>query len=263
MTGLPGGLEGELAVVTGAARGLGRAIADLLRDSGARVVSVDLPGTLPEDDPAAYGFDLADTEALPGLIDTVRAEHGPVSILVNNAGVAALQHFNEITVADWRRVMRVNCDAPFFLAQRAAEHMIADRIPGRIVMISSKNGLMAEAGLAHYNASKGALELVTKSLAAELGPHGITVNAVAPGMIATPIDGDFPFDREAFEAAWTARIPLRGGYGTPADVAAAVLYLVSPQARYVTGSTLVVDGGVLADQMPRLRFMPPYRNTVR
>jgi NAD(P)-dependent dehydrogenase (short-subunit alcohol dehydrogenase family) len=256
-------LSGRLAVVTGAARGLGRAFALGLASAGARVVAVDRPGAAGlEEFDHAYAFDLADTHGLAGLADDIHADHGPIHILVNNAGVARLQHFNEITVETWRETMSVNTDAVFFLSQRVAEHMIADGVPGRIISISSKNGLMAEAGLAHYNASKGAVELITKSLAAELGPHGITVNGVAPGMIATPIDGDFPLDRAAFDAAWEERIPLRGGYGRPEDVVGAVLYLASDAARHVTGTTLVVDGGVLADQMPRLRFMPPYRNSL-
>ncbi|GLY85704.1 SDR family NAD(P)-dependent oxidoreductase [Actinoallomurus iriomotensis] len=260
-------LHGRTAIVTGAARGLGRAIALGLASAGARVVAVDRPGAAGLDAfEHAHGFDLADTHGLAGLADDIHAAHGPIHILVNNAGVARLEHFNEITVEAWREVMLVNADAVFFLSQRVAEHMIADGVPGRIISISSKNGLMAEAGLAHYNASKGAVELITKSLAAELGPHGVTVNGVAPGMIATPIDGEFPLDREPFEAAWNERIPLRdghgGGYGRPEDVVGAVLYLASDAARYVTGTTLVVDGGVLADQMPRLRFMRPYRNSL-
>ncbi|MEU0561876.1 SDR family oxidoreductase [Dactylosporangium sp. NPDC049742] len=265
-------LTGRTALVTGAARGLGAAFAAGLAGAGADVIAVDRPGADLGPTVAAvtaagrachpHAFDLADTEAIAPWADELRRAHGPLHILVNNAGVAALEHFNEITVAGWRAVMRVNVEAVFFLAQRVAEHMIADGVSGRIVNISSKNGLVAEAGLAHYNASKGAVELLTRSLAAELGPHGITVNTIAPGMIATPIDGEFPFDRAAFEAAWAERIPLRGGYGRPEDCVGALLLLASDAGRYITGTHLVVDGGVLADQMPRLRFMPPYRNTL-
>ncbi|MEU3221520.1 SDR family oxidoreductase [Streptomyces sp. NPDC032161] len=265
-------LTGRTAVVTGAARGLGRAFAVGLAEAGADLVLVDLPGAEGIDATAAqvealgrrarvYGQDLADIDALPGFVDAVRAEAGPLHILVNNAGTAALERFNEITPASWSHIMRVNVDAVFFLSQRVAEHMTADRVAGRIITITSKNALVAEAGLAHYNASKAAAQLLTETLAVELAPHGITANTLAPGMVETPIDGEFPFDREAFEAAYRERIPL-GRYARPDECVGALLLLASDAGAYLTGARIVVDGGVLADQMPRMRFMPPYRNTV-
>ncbi|MFE7620685.1 SDR family NAD(P)-dependent oxidoreductase [Streptomyces sp. NPDC057496] len=265
-------LTGRTAVVTGAARGLGRSFAIGLAEAGADLVLVDLPGAEGIDATAAavevlgrrcrtYGQDLADIDALPGFVDTVRAEAGPLHILVNNAGTAALERFNEITPASWSHIMRVNVDAVFFLSQRVAEHMTADSVPGRIITITSKNALVAEAGLAHYNASKAAAQLLTETLAVELAPHGITANTLAPGMVETPIDGEFPFDREAFESAYRERIPL-GRYARPDECVGALLLLASDAGAYLTGARIVVDGGVLADQMPRMRFMPPYRNTI-
>ncbi|MFF8717745.1 SDR family NAD(P)-dependent oxidoreductase [Streptomyces sp. NPDC015184] len=265
-------LTGRTAVVTGAARGLGRSFAVGLAEAGADMVLVDLPGAEGIDATAAaveglgrrcrtYGQDLADIDALPGFVDTVRAEAGPLHVLVNNAGTAALERFNEITPASWSHIMRVNVDAVFFLSQRVAEHMTADSVPGRIITITSKNALVAEAGLAHYNASKAAAQLLTETLAVELAPHGITANTLAPGMVETPIDGEFPFDREAFESAYRERIPL-GRYARPDECVGALLLLASDAGAYLTGARIVVDGGVLADQMPRMRFMPPYRNTI-
>ncbi|MFJ6461693.1 SDR family NAD(P)-dependent oxidoreductase [Streptomyces sp. NPDC091387] len=265
-------LTGRTAMVTGAARGLGRSFAVGLAEAGADLVLVDLPGAEGLTETAAevealgrrcrtYGQDLADIEALAGFVDAVRAETGPLHILVNNAGTAALERFNEITPASWSHIMRVNVDAVFFLSQRIAEHMTADSVAGRIITITSKNALVAEAGLAHYNASKAAAQLLTETLAVELAPHGITANTLAPGMVETPIDGEFPFDREAFESAYRERIPL-GRYARPDECVGALLLLASDAGAYLTGARIVVDGGVLADQMPRMRFMPPYRNTI-
>ncbi len=264
-------LTGQTIILTGAARGIGTGLAVGLARAGAHLVLVDrgdlgatraavasAGGTSSE-----YVADLAETDRLADLVDTIRGDHGaPITGLVNNAGVAYLEHFNEITTDSWRTTMRVNVEAPFFLAQRVAEHMIRDRVTGRIVNMSSKNGLVAESGLAHYNASKGAVELLTQSLAAELGPHGITTNAVAPGMIDTDIAADFPGDIDALTAAWRERIPLRGGFGTPQDCVGAVIFLLSDAGRYVNGTTVVVDGGALADQMPRLTYMTPYRSSL-
>ncbi|MCX4849271.1 SDR family NAD(P)-dependent oxidoreductase [Streptomyces sp. NBC_00893] len=265
-------LTGRTAVVTGAARGLGRSFAVGLAEAGADLVLVDLPGAQGIAETAAaiealgrrcrtYGQDLADIDALPGFVDAVRAEAGPLHILVNNAGTAALERFNEITPASWSHIMRINVDAVFFLSQRIVEHMTADSVAGRIITITSKNALVAEAGLAHYNASKAAAQLLTETLAVELAPHGITANTLAPGMVETPIDGEFPFDREAFESAYRERIPL-GRYAQPDECVGALLLLASDAGAYLTGARIVVDGGVLADQMPRMRFMPPYRNTI-
>jgi gluconate 5-dehydrogenase len=267
-------LQGARALVTGAAQGIGRAIAVRLSQAGASVALVDRPGhprldsvrgELAEQggDHRAFEYDLADTAGLAGLVDRVWAEHGPLSVLVNNAGVSYLERFNEITLEHWRRVMTINVDAPFFIAQRVAEHMIAEGVRGRIVNVSSKNGLVAEPGLAHYNASKGAVELMTQSLACELGEHGITVNAIAPGIIETGMAADFDLDWERFTAYYSEHIPLEGRPGRPEDCAEAVCFLVSPASAYVTGQHLVIDGGVLASQVPRLQFMAPYENTIR
>ncbi|MFD7552130.1 SDR family NAD(P)-dependent oxidoreductase [Streptomyces sp. NPDC059816] len=266
-------LAGRTALVTGAARGLGRAFAVGLAEAGADLVLVDLPGApgLAETEAAVqalgrrthtYAQDLARTEELATLADRIRTDLDRTpDVLVNNAGTAALERFNTITPASWQQIMRVNVDAVFFLSQRIAEHMIADGVRGRIITVTSKNALVAEAGLAHYNASKAAAQLLTETLAVELAPHGITANTLAPGMVDTPIDGEFPFDREAFESAYRERIPL-GRYADPDECVGALLLLASDAGAYLTGSRLVVDGGVLADQMPRTRFMPPYRSAL-
>ena len=151
----------------------------------------------------------------------------------------------------------MNLDAVFALSQRTAALMIEDGRAGRIIMISSKNGQVAEQGLVAYNTSKAGLEMLARSLAVEVGAYGITVNSVCPGMIETPMADDFDLDWPAFRAYYDEHIPLAGGFGSPADVAGAVIFLASDAGRYVTGHSLVVDGGVLAQQVPRAQFMPP------
>jgi len=153
-------------------------------------------------------------------------------------------------------VMAINTDAVFFLSQAVSERMIAAGTSGRIINTSSVNGLVAEAGLADYNASKGAIEMITKSLAIELGAHGITVNSLCPGMIATEIAEDFPL-AEGFEDYFCQHIPLGHRFGTVEDCVGAVIFLASPAGSYVTGQNIVVDGGILCEQVPRLPFMKP------
>jgi len=259
--------------VTGGSRGIGRGIAMALAEHGADVAIVYRSAEQEANEVAAairdlgrqrwiYQQDLAETDALHPLADRIWSDAGPIDILVNNAGHAYLERFNRISPENWRRVMAVNLDAVFFLTQRIAEHMIAGGIKGRIINLSSKNGLVAEAGLAHYNASKGALELLTQSLAIELGEHGITVNSIAPGVIETDIIGEFDMDFEKFVPYCSSHIPLDGRQGSVEECAGIAVMLASPAGSYITGQHIVNDGGVLAQQMPRMQFMPPYQNTL-
>lgn len=266
-------LSDRTAMVTGGSRGIGRGIAIGLAEHGADVVIVYHRAGEAAQTVAAHirGLgrrawvlqqDLGETEGLADLADRAWEATGGLHILVNNAGMAYLERFNAITIARWRRLMAVNLDAVFFLSQRIAEHMIRGGVAGRIINLSSKNGFVAEAGLAHYNASKGALELLTQSLAIELGEHGITVNTIAPGVIETEITGEFDLDLERFVPYYQEHIPLEGRWGDVEDCVGAAVFLASRAGAYVTGQHIINDGGVLAQQLPRLQFMPPYRNTL-
>ena len=266
-------LTGQTALVTGGSRGIGRGIALAMAEHGANVGIVyrtaakeanRVAGQIRElgRDAWVYQQDLAEIEALAGLADRAWAEMEKIDILVNNAAMVYSEHFNEITIEHWRRVMTVNVDAMFFLTQRVAERMIAAGIEGRIINLSSANGLLAEAGLAHYNTSKGAVEMLTRSLAVELGQHGITVNTICPGVIETEIGDEFDLDTQEFFEAYRHHIPLKGRLGTLEDCSGVAVFLASRAGGYVTGQRVVNDGGIVCQQMPRLRFMPPYRNTV-
>lgn len=265
-------LTGKRVLLTGAAGGIGSALAIGLAEAGADLVLAERPGVEPSAHlvdalkrtgrAVTWRFqDLTRAEELHAFIDEIWAE-APVDVLINNAGFATMDHFNQLDFAAWRATMAVDLDAPFLLSQRVAEHMIHDGVPGRIIMISSKNGLQAEPGLAHYNAAKGGLELLARSLAVELGPHGITVNTVCPGMVETNLSGDFPLDWDAFVASYREHIPLRGRFADASEMVGPVLFLASEAGSYVTGHALVVDGGVLANQVPRLAFMTPFRDGI-
>ncbi|HEX7009579.1 MAG TPA: SDR family oxidoreductase [Phycisphaeraceae bacterium] len=266
-------LSGQKALVTGGSRGIGKGIAIGLAQHGADV-GIVYRSAKEEAEQAAQAIqdlgrrawifqqDLAQTESLHALADRAWSEMGRIDILVNNAGMAYLERFNQITLEHWRRVMAVNLDAVFFLTQRVAEHMIAAGVRGRIINLSSKNGFAAEAGLAHYNASKGALELLTQSLAIELGEHGITVNTIAPGVIETEIVGEFDIDFDRFVPYYREHIPLQGRWGTIEDCVGIAVMLASRAGDYITGQHIINDGGVLAQQLPRLQFMKPYQNTI-
>ncbi|MBM4087788.1 MAG: glucose 1-dehydrogenase [Planctomycetes bacterium] len=256
-------LNGKAALVTGGGRGIGRAISLALAQAGADVAIFyrSREDEANETADAIRGLgrracavrqDMGDLSGLVQAFEKTLAALGKVDILVNNAGVADLVPFSRVTQELMERTLRVNVSGPFFLAQAAARHMINRGQGGRIVNITSTNGFVAEALLAPYNASKGAMEMLTKSLAIELGPHQITVNSVAPGLVETEIGLDFPLKPEFWQYA-KEHIPL-GRLAKPEHVAGAVVYLASDSASYITGQHIIVDGGLIADQFPRMQF---------
>lgn len=260
-------LTGKRALVTGGSRGIGRALAVGLAAAGADVAiafrkesaAADTALQLIRDQGRqawAFQQDLADVAALPDFVERAWREAGPFDILVNNAGVAALEPFDRVTLETWNWTLNVNVTAPFFLTQQIALRMIARGQGGRIISISSTNGFQAEAHLAPYNVSKGALEMMTRSLAIELAACRITVNTVAPGLIRTDIGEEFELAPGFWEYV-EEHIPL-GRQGAPEDCAGAVVLLAGDAGAYITGQCIVVDGGILCEQIPRLKFgLPP------
>jgi 3-oxoacyl-[acyl-carrier protein] reductase len=237
-------LEGQVALVTGAARGIGRAIAHRLAAGGATVVCADVmecDETVAELGGTAEGLilDVTDPAAAAAAVEQVQDRHGRLDVLVNNAGITRDQLLLRMKAEDWRRVLAINLDGAFNCSQPAARVMMRQR-SGRIVNIASVVGLMGNAGQTNYAASKAGLIGFTKSLARELGARGITVNAVAPGYIQTPMtDALSDQQREALIKSLAIR-----RLGEPEDVAAAVAFLAGPGASYITGVVLNVSGGL-------------------
>ena len=244
-------LAGQVALVTGGSRGIGKATALLLASQGARVaVSARDPDPLVAVVEAieAQGsrglgvrMDVADIGALAGSVAEIEAALGPIDILVNNAGVQRLRHAVDLTPDDWDTVLGVNLRGAFFLSQAVGRGMVA-RGHGRIVNLASMAAFKALPERAAYNASKAGLIMLTKSLAIEWGPLGVRVNAVAPTFVSTELSAHWlerPGVREGIEAT----IPNRR-LPTPEQVAAAIAYLVSPDADAINGVVLPVDGGI-------------------
>ncbi len=247
-------LQGRVAIVTGASSGIGQGIAKRLGCEGAKVI-VDYVGTpdgAKETERAieqAGGegkivqADITRIDDIRCLVDTAWKQFGSADILVNNAGMEKKSDFWDTTEADYDNVMSVNLRGPFFLTQAFVRRLRDAKKPGRIVNISSVHEDMAFPGFATYCCSKGGLRMLMRDLAVELGPLGITVNNVAPGAIATPINKSLLEDKPKLNAL-LAKIPV-GRLGTPEDVAGLVAYLASDDAAYVSGSTFVIDGGLM------------------
>jgi 3-oxoacyl-[acyl-carrier protein] reductase len=242
-------LEGEIALVTGASRGIGAAIADALANAGARVVGTatseagakaigerlsKLPG-------GGEGrvLDVSDGAACDALLDAVASEVGTIGILVNNAGITRDQLLLRMKDEDWQAIVDTNLTSVFRLSKGVMRGMMKAR-KGRIINIASVIGLTGNAGQANYAAAKAGVIGFTKSLAREIGSRGITANVVAPGFIETDMTRDLP---EAQRSAMLSSIAL-GRLGAADDIAQAVLFLASPAAGYITGETLHVNGGM-------------------
>jgi 3-oxoacyl-[acyl-carrier protein] reductase len=243
-------LSGQVALVTGAARAIGRATAETLAARGATIVSIDL---LPADDTVAtiegrggralaISGDVTDEHTVARAVDTVLEELGRIDVLVNNAGVFAgieRRPFWEIDVDEWEQVFRANVRSAFLCSRAVAEPMRA-AAGGRIVNIASNVITFGMANLLHYVASKAAVVGMTRSMARELGPSGIAVNAVAPGLVTTEItEQTVPEEYRRLVAQGQC---LQEAI-LPSDIATAVAYLAGPAARMVTGQTLLVNGG--------------------
>lgn len=250
MTVPKGLLEGHVAVVTGGGSGIGRGAAIVMAEAGAGVAVVDRNEAGAKETASrignaasAYRTDVTDAGACRELAGRVAADFGPASILFNNAGIVRRAKIDSATAAeDWRDTIDVNVNSLFNVTHAFLDQLKETR--GRVVNTGSLQSFLHTPNSVVYTASKGAVKNFTTGLAAELAPHGIRVNAVAPGLIFTPLNEEGIQQNPELLARFMQHIPM-GRHGTPEDVAGAVLFLVSDLARYVTGVTLAVDGGYL------------------
>lgn len=251
-----GPLEGRIALVTGASRGIGRACAVALAGAGASVylaadgtaeelaaVAAQCRGAHTTARAETGQFDLEDVADVQRMVDAALAVFPRIDILVNNAGIRIRKPFGEFSSAEFDRLIAVNLRAPFLASQAVLPTMRAHG-GGRIIMVASQLGIVASPNSALYGVSKAALIHLTKSMALELAQDGISVNVVSPGPIATEFTRAQMAQQPGYKAWREAQIPL-GRWGTPEEVAQAVLFLASTPATFVHGSNLVIDGGFI------------------
>ena len=235
---MSGRLEGKVVIVTGAARGQGRAEAELFAAEGAHVIAGDVLGH------DGIFLDVTSAESWASAVNTAVDRHGRVDVLVNNAGVRAVAPVHEMPLQDFQRVLDINLLGPLLGIQAVVPHMPRG---GSIINVSSLNGLAANINTSAYTTSKFALRGLTKSAALDLGPLGIRVNAILPGVIRTPM---VAYIVDEHEDRLAAGLPL-GRIGEPLDVASAALFLASDDSAWVSGLDLTIDGGQMAST-PRL-----------
>jgi glucose 1-dehydrogenase len=249
-------LLNKVAIVTGGAKGIGRAIATRFAEEGARVVVADVnedAGSAAVQEIGAHGAvrfircDVGDKADAENLISSTVQTWGSVDVLVNNAGIAHGADFLEVTEADFDRVLRVNLKGAFLVGQAAARQMVAQvkagNSPGAIINLSSVNAVFAIANQVPYSASKGGINQLTKVMALSLAPHGVRVNAIGPGSIMTDMLASVNKDASA-KNRLLSRTPL-GRIGDPKEIAAIAAFLASDDASYITGQTIYADGGRL------------------
>lgn len=243
-------LEGRRALVTGSSQGIGLAIGHGLAEAGAHVVHHGIQER-PADLPADRSYiqeDLLNPAAPDLLLDAA----GNVDILVCNAGSFFDTSVLEMTRERWDRTLQLNLTSTFFVAQAFARQCVARGVPGSIVITSSTNGFQAEADSCAYDASKGALVMLTRTLAVSLAPHRIRVNGIAPGLIRTPLTQNWMEPRANDLLKHYEKKILLGHVGTPEDCAGAVVYLSSPAGSYLTGEIIVIDGGLTVGQIGQM-----------